>query len=367
MFKGSGLSSQSSQHDQFSQCSQQDRMDRNTELALETFSAQSYAPCDGFTRDTFPASSLQSQGWPSAQHAYGCKSNGLSFFDEMSLADTVSNRHAQNDQLSMKSSDSGTHCSKQSLNQLSSLVLSLEVVPRQNDGLEDISDRESLNDCLHCQNCHVQQTTEKVTTNKLNKAYLRKLDRKFDRLFKAGKFSTGLTNTTKSVYSFEGEVLSEMDDEYNSDSSFEAKDPRMRDNDHEEDQGIDEVEDDQASNISFAKQSYIPFNGIEEDDRDHDFDGMAEMEPNLCEPFDRCQPMEHAFQIQDLDLSPFDRKPAKVQAPSWPDFSSLRNQIQSMKERGTNLKKLRVSSTKLQKCTSRRSVSDLPENLEGQI
>lgn len=37
-----------------------------------------------------------------------------------------------------------------------------------------------------------------------------------------GKFSTGrLTNTSKSVYSFEGEVLSEEDDEYNSDSSYE--------------------------------------------------------------------------------------------------------------------------------------------------
>ena len=61
------------------------------------------------------------------------------------------------------------------------------------------------------------------TTSKLNKAYLRNLDRKFDRLFKnKGKFSTGrLTNTSKSVYSFEGEVLSEEDDEYNSDSSQE--------------------------------------------------------------------------------------------------------------------------------------------------
>ena len=55
--------------------------------------------------------------------------------------------------------------------------------------------------------------------SKLNKAYLKKLDRKFDRLFKKGK----LTNTSKSVYSFEGEVLSEMDDEYNSDSSYEEK------------------------------------------------------------------------------------------------------------------------------------------------
>ena len=52
---------------------------------------------------------------------------------------------------------------------------------------------------------------------------MKKLDRKFDRLFK-GKFSTGrLTNTSKSVYSFEGEVLSEDDDEYNSDSSFEGE------------------------------------------------------------------------------------------------------------------------------------------------
>lgn len=69
-----------------------------------------------------------------------------------------------------------------------------------------------------CQ-CQGQQQN----SSKLNKAYLRKLDRKFDRLFK-GKFSTGrLTNTSKSVYSFEGEVLSEDDDEYNSDSSFEAE------------------------------------------------------------------------------------------------------------------------------------------------
>lgn len=59
--------------------------------------------------------------------------------------------------------------------------------------------------------------------SKLNKAYLRKLDRKFDRLFK-GKLSHGrLTNTSKSVYSFEGEVLSEDDDEYLSDSSAEAE------------------------------------------------------------------------------------------------------------------------------------------------
>ena len=30
-----------------------------------------------------------------------------------------------------------------------------------------------------------------------------------------------MTNTTKSVYSFEGEILSEEDDEYNSDSSLD--------------------------------------------------------------------------------------------------------------------------------------------------
>jgi hypothetical protein len=57
--------------------------------------------------------------------------------------------------------------------------------------------------------------------SKLNKAYLKKLDRKFDRRFKKGQGR--LTNTSKSVYSFEGEVLSEEDDEYNSDSSFETK------------------------------------------------------------------------------------------------------------------------------------------------
>ena len=57
----------------------------------------------------------------------------------------------------------------------------------------------------------------------MDKAYLRKLDRKFERLFKGNKYSTGrLTNTTKSVYSFEGEVLSEEDDEYNSDSSLDV-------------------------------------------------------------------------------------------------------------------------------------------------
>ena len=48
------------------------------------------------------------------------------------------------------------------------------------------------------------------------------MDRKYNRLFYKGKFSSGrLTNTSKSVYSFEGEVLSEEDDEYNSDSSLE--------------------------------------------------------------------------------------------------------------------------------------------------
>jgi len=49
------------------------------------------------------------------------------------------------------------------------------------------------------------------------------LDKKFERLFKGNKFSAGrLTNTSKSVYSFEGEVLSEEDDEYNTDSSLET-------------------------------------------------------------------------------------------------------------------------------------------------
>ena len=53
----------------------------------------------------------------------------------------------------------------------------------------------------------------------MNKAYLRKLDRKFDRYFK-NKLSGRLTNTSKSVYSFEGEVLSEMDDEYDSEEGI---------------------------------------------------------------------------------------------------------------------------------------------------
>lgn len=63
------------------------------------------------------------------------------------------------------------------------------------------------------------EITSLENENKLNKAYLRKLDRKFDRLFKG----TGrLTNTSKSVYSFEGEI-SEEEDEYNSDSSYEEE------------------------------------------------------------------------------------------------------------------------------------------------
>lgn len=64
----------------------------------------------------------------------------------------------------------------------------------------------------------------------MNKAYLRKLDKKFERLFKgSGKFGAALTNTSKSVYSFEGEVLSEDDNEYNTDSSFDdGKDVKSR-------------------------------------------------------------------------------------------------------------------------------------------
>ena len=64
----------------------------------------------------------------------------------------------------------------------------------------------------------------------MNKAYLKKLDKKFDRIFK-GKFSTSrLTNTSKSVYSFEGEILSEEDDEYDSDSQYDddIKDNKSR-------------------------------------------------------------------------------------------------------------------------------------------
>ena len=67
-----------------------------------------------------------------------------------------------------------------------------------------------------------QPVNLKNNTSMLNKAYLKQLDRKYNRLFHKGKFSSGrLTNTSKSVYSFEGEVLSEEDDEYNSDSSLE--------------------------------------------------------------------------------------------------------------------------------------------------
>lgn len=38
-----------------------------------------------------------------------------------------------------------------------------------------------------------------------------------------------MTNTSKSVYSFEGEILSEDDDEYNSDSSIDTKDKQKDD------------------------------------------------------------------------------------------------------------------------------------------
>lgn len=47
---------------------------------------------------------------------------------------------------------------------------------------------------------------------------MRKLDKKFERLFSKSKFGSRLTNTSKSVYSFEGEILSEMSDECDSDS-----------------------------------------------------------------------------------------------------------------------------------------------------
>ena len=55
---------------------------------------------------------------------------------------------------------------------------------------------------------------------------MRRLDRKFERLFKKSKRSCGLSNATKSVYSFEGEVLSEEDEEYDesSESDFTGRD-----------------------------------------------------------------------------------------------------------------------------------------------
>lgn len=55
---------------------------------------------------------------------------------------------------------------------------------------------------------------------------MRRLDRKFERLFKKSKLSCGLSNATKSVYSFEGEVLSEEEEEYDesSQSDFTGRD-----------------------------------------------------------------------------------------------------------------------------------------------
>ena len=69
-----------------------------------------------------------------------------------------------------------------------------------------------------------------------------------------------MTNTSKSVYSFEGEVLSEEDDEYNSDSSFEnnCNKPhnklRIDEDEKEEDHkirnlGIDEQDDDMVDDV----------------------------------------------------------------------------------------------------------------------
>jgi len=106
-------------------------------------------------------------------------------------------------------------------------------------------------------------------SSKLNKAYLRKLDRKFDRLFK-GKLSCGrLTNTSKSVYSFEGEVLSEEDDEYNSDSSLETKELKSTTNiveddmDYAEEEVVDELkscfEDEKSNEDQFSSVSGLDF------------------------------------------------------------------------------------------------------------
>lgn len=106
-------------------------------------------------------------------------------------------------------------------------VLSFEVIPRNHDlDFHEVDSRmgdyEQASCCHQCQPFFYQPPAQNSTSgNKLNKALLRKLDRKFDRLFK-GKMSSGrLTNASKSVYSFEGEVLSEEEDEYNSDSSIE--------------------------------------------------------------------------------------------------------------------------------------------------
>ena len=69
-----------------------------------------------------------------------------------------------------------------------------------------------------------------------------------------------MTNTSKSVYSFEGEVLSEEDDEYNSDSSFgnncNKPDNKLRINEDEKEEdhkirnlGIDEQDDDMVDDV----------------------------------------------------------------------------------------------------------------------
>jgi hypothetical protein len=123
--------------------------------------------------------------------------------------------------------------------------------------------------CAHC------QTTS--NPSKLNKAYLKKLDRKFDRLFKSSKFSTGrLTNTSKSVYSFEGEVLSEMDDEYASESSFEAKAPKNE---------IDEEEDDMVSFKSPVFHEQCDYMNFDQPKNEYIFDKIEDEFENFEETF----------------------------------------------------------------------------------
>lgn len=100
-------------------------------------------------------------------------------------------------------------------------------VSQKQSGAENTIQTNVMNLCITANEStlddeQVEEVIEKPNT-KLNKAYLRKLDRKYKNSLFKGKFSTGrLTNTSKSVYSFEGEVLSEEDDEYNTDSSFET-------------------------------------------------------------------------------------------------------------------------------------------------
>ena len=122
---------------------------------------------------------------------------------------------------------------------------------------------------------------QQVTSHKLDKAYLRRLDRKFERLFKKSKLSCGLSNATKSVYSFEGEVLSEEEEEYDesSQSDFTGRD------------------EDWCRGRPMPKGSSL-FNREESDEDEHDDDEQADSEEE--ERFDpEYQPTQLALSERD--------------------------------------------------------------------